>query len=172
MLLLGWSLTGCGGSASAPQGLDYLAFVGASGRLMELRAPSPAGDTGDTGALDTAALAGPSRWLRIGESDWVLSEGDDVDTAAAVSSWPILLDKGLFVDGTPLLPPRVAAGATLDGATITEVAEWTTRYGTFPTAAHVAVEAGPFAGDHAFAEDVGPIHLTIDGQAWELVWYE
>ena len=172
-------LAGCGGDSPASGGADAAAYTGVVGRLYELHPPSgaaddTAGDTaGDTAAADTAtAPPGPTRWLRIDATAWTLSEGDDIDTALVVGTFALRTSDGLVVDGTRLLPGRLTEGASADGARVRAIAPWTTWYGTFPRAAEVVVDEGAWKGTQVFAENVGPVHLTLDGASWEVTWYE
>jgi len=167
-------------------GASFRLYAGEPGQLYELRAPvaeatDTAADTaGDTGPGDTAApvTTGPTRWLRIDETSWTLSEGDDVDTATLVATWALTLDGGLTVDDTPLLPDTVRAGATAGTATVRAIAPWETVYGTFADAAEIEVAGeGPWVGTHVFAKGIGPIFLTLraaEGASapWETAWYE
>ena len=67
---------------------------------------------------------------------------------------------------------RGTEGAPADGARVRAIAPWTTWYGTFPRAAEVVVDEGAWKGTQVFAENVGPVHLTLDGASWEVTWYE
>ncbi|MFN7143198.1 MAG: hypothetical protein ACK4YP_05435 [Myxococcota bacterium] len=167
-------LIACADSTPTGAGKGFEAYAGDVGRLYELVQPAAdVADTGDTG--DTAAVAAPtgaSRWLRVEDGAWVLTEGDDVDTAAAIATWAVEREGGLVVDTQKLLPPNVVEGASADGARVRAIGPWTTWYGTFPTAAEIAVADGPWKGTQVFAEGVGPVSLTIGGVVWEMAWYE
>ncbi len=168
-------LAGCGADTPASGGADAAAYAGVVGRLYELHPPAGAADdtaAGDTAADTATAPPGPTRWLRIDATAWTLSEGDDIDTALVIGTFALRADDGLVVDGTRLLPGRLTEGASADGARVRAIAPWTTWYGTFPRAAEVAVDEGAWKGTQVFAENVGPVHLTLDGASWEVTWYE
>lgn len=172
--MLAW-LIACADPAKTGAGAGFEDYAGDVGRLYEL--VQPAADTDDTAAAagDTAGVTPPtgvSRWLRVDEGAWVLTEGDDVDAAAPIATWTVKREAGLVVDTQRLLPPNVVEGAAADGARVRAIGPWTTWYGTFPTAAEIAVADGPWKGTQVFAEGVGPVSLTIGGVVWEMAWYE
>ncbi|MDP2309434.1 MAG: hypothetical protein Q8P18_25660 [Pseudomonadota bacterium] len=172
-------LAACSTDSASTAGTSFAAYAGDPGHLYELRAPAPPGDTADTGASDTAASdtaapPAPSRWLRVDEASWTLTEGATADVGATVGTWVTRREGGLFVDEIRLLPDPVLAGKAADGATVRAIADWETRYGRFPDAAEIEIagDGGAWAGTQVFARGVGPVFLTIDGAAWETVWYE
>lgn len=158
-------LAACGSDAARTSGASFATYAGEPGRLYELRAPTLV-DTADT-------ATSPSRWLRVADTTWTLTEGPSPDTGSPVATWTTRRERGLFVNDVRLLPANVLSGTSEDGATVRAVAAWDTVYGTFPDAAEVEITTeGTWAGTQVFAEDVGPVFLTIDGAAWETVWYE
>jgi hypothetical protein len=194
-LLAACTPAACTPANTGAGGASFRLYAGEPGQLYELRAPSEevAGDTAapidtapsdtapsDTSPGDTAApvSTGPTRWLRVDDAAWTLTEGDDVDTATLVATWALQLDGGLTVDDTALLPDTVRAGASVGTATVRAIAPWETVYGTFADAAEVEVTGdGPWAGTHVFAKGVGPVFLTLraaEGASapWETAWYE
>jgi hypothetical protein len=168
-------LVACADAPATTAGAGFAAYAGDVGRLYELRVPAPPGDTADTAAPDTAApdTTTPSRWLRVADTTWTLTEGATADAGTPIATWTTRRESGLFLDDVRLLPVNVLAGKSADGATIRAVATWDTVYGSFPDAAEVEITTeGAWAGTQVFAKGVGPVFLTIDGAAWETAWYE
>lgn len=151
MLLL---LAACGGPDEGSAGVDAAAYAGGPGRLVEFADPA-----------DEAHVS--QLTLVITETTWEFT-----NLSGATLSVPWTMEGGaLLVDGQVLLPAKVQGGSSAQGATVTSVGAEEVYYGTFPDAAAVTVEGGDFAGEHAFARDVGPIRLTWSG-VWELAYYE
>ena len=107
---------GCG---DAPAGLDY-------------------SSEGYVGLEDTLLALGPSEnprntpiWLDISAEQWDLLEGDALDSAEHVTSWPVDLSDGLWVDGVQLLPARVQLGEASEGVEVTARGEHEVYYGIF-----------------------------------------
>jgi hypothetical protein len=122
---------------------------------------------GSAGALLTFAPLGEpdgaARTLTIGEDAWEMTPDDRWTRSAA---------DALVVDDVTLLPARLSEGASDGAATIETMGEWTVWYGTFPKTVEVTVAEGDFAGTAVFAEGVGPIQLTLRGEALETTTYE
>lgn len=133
-------------------------YAGAEGSEIHLAPPD---------APDDAPII-----LRISDGLWSLREGARWADAVDLGAYDMLLDDGLWVDLSHLLPAAVEAGASGEGVEVVEVGARSTWYGAFPDVATVAVADGPFAGEAAFARGVGPIALTFDGALWEAVWYQ
>ena len=173
-LLAACTPAACTPADTGAGGASFRLYAGEPGQLYELRAPAEDAP-GDTAA---PVPTGPTRWLRVDDAAWTLTEGDDVDTATLVATWALQLDGGLTVDDTALLPDTVRAGASVGTATVRAIAPWETVYGTFADAAEVEVTGdGPWAGTHVFAKGVGPVFLTLraaEGASapWETAWYE
>ena len=136
---------------------DYLAPQGSYLELAPIEDP-----TGAT-LLMIRADAEDAWTLRTGAS-WV--EGIDAGTVA------VSVEDGLTLDGETLLPATVAPGETAGDSEVVSIDDWETYYGTFAHTAVVEVSAGRFTGTNAFAQDHGPVTLSVDGATWDLVYYE
>lgn len=112
--------------------------------------------------------------LRVSEAQdsWETRVGDRWSDGTDSRTWAVSLDGDLRVDDTLLLPARVSEGVVLESCTVTAVGEREVWYGLFPDVVSVQIAEGPFAGEQAFARDVGPILLTWSGEVWELASYE
>ena len=104
--------------------------------------------------------------------DWILKYGASWGAAETVAEYGYTVDDGLVVGGTTLLPDRISIGEALDGAEVTAVGEAETYYGIFDQAATVSVSSGVWAGEQIFAQGLGLVSATYDGQRWELAYYE
>lgn len=107
---------------------------------------------------------GPVTVLETAETAWEIRDTND----AVVDSFTADLSDGLLLDGEPILPSILAVGE----AGVTALGEHETWYGTFPRAVTVEIADGRWAGTQVFAEDLGPVTYTLDGQVWDLVFYD
>lgn len=122
--------------------------------------------------VDPLDVDGTPLWLQINADSWELRHGERWRNADQHATLDIRRDNGLWVDGSQLLPANPEQGATGDGVRITASGEATVHYGTFPVTVSALIDAGAFAGEAVFADTVGPIALTVDGDAWQLGFYE
>lgn len=107
-------------------------------------------------------------WLETTPDEWAILKGEDRTEAPVTERLPISSGDGLVVDGELLLPGVIVVGQ--DG--VLSVGEHETRYGTFPRAVTVEIRAGRWAGTQVFAEELGPVTYTLDGELRDLVFYE
>jgi len=140
-------------------GRGYAAdFAGREGIYLEL---GPIEDPRDTPLI-----------LHVDDGQWILREGEEWGAAEEIATYDMVLNKGLTVGGSQLLPSRLAIGETGDGVEVTARGEVEVWYGLFDDAVTVAVESGPFAGEQVFGRDLGPVRVTHLGAIWELAYYE
>jgi hypothetical protein len=185
-------LVGCtksGGEAQTSAAVDY---GGSPGRMYVYNPvgshPDPTSDTGgvetgmadtgaadtgtadtgtaDTGTADTGTADIPELRLEIGDDEWTFT----LRSGATPFAWSA--SNGLVVDDSTLLPATVTKGSTGTGVEVTEVGEFSVWYGLFPDVASASVSEGRFAGEWAFARDIGPIRAFVVGTDWELVYYQ
>ena len=170
-------LVGCaksGGEAQTSAAVDY---GGSPGRMYVYNPvgshPDPTSDTGgvetgmaDTGTADTGTEDIPELRLEIGDDEWTFT----LRSGATPFAWSA--SNGLVVDDSTLLPATVTKGSTGTGVEVTEVGEFSVWYGLFPDVASASVSEGRFAGEWAFARDIGPIRAFVVGTDWELVYYQ
>jgi hypothetical protein len=109
--------------------------------------------------------------LRTDEDGWELRQGARWADAAVLARFEVDRSDGLWLDDTRMLPASADEGARADGCTVTARGEVEVWYGTFPDAVETEVAEGRLAGAHAFARDIGPIRLTLDGETRELAFY-
>ncbi len=135
---------GATGAGGARQLADY---AGVAGTRIELApAESP----------DEAPLL-----LTLGATSWEARLGEDWDSAASVGVWDVATGDTLVVADVMVL-----------AMPLPDAAELSTWYGTFPEAISTTVEGEPFSGEWAFAPDLGPVVMTLDGVRRECIVYE
>lgn len=83
----------------------------------------------------------------------------------------VLDEAGFAVEGTYLLPNRLAVGSSAEGVEVVATGAVDVWYGTFPDCVTVEVAAGDWAGTQVFARDIGLVAATWQG-SWEAVYYE
>lgn len=159
-LLLVLVLAGCGGDEGGADGVAW---------AQEYLPPV---DSWLQYGLAGNPIAPPWLIVRAETGTWELREGEEWSTAERLDTLPVDTSAGLEVGGTLLLPEKLEVGASADGVEVLALEEVEVYYGTFPDAVRVRVEGGRFGGEHAFALGRGPVALTLEGEAWELVWYE
>jgi hypothetical protein len=115
---------------------------------------------------------GPFLMVDVGASSWELRQGDSWTEATDTEQLPVASDDGVSLGGALVLPAKLSEGQEQDGVTVTSIGEEETYYGTFSLAVRSAVPSGRFAGEWVFAPAQGPVIMVIDGQEWELVYYE
>ena len=115
------------------------------------------------GATETLGRSGPR---------WELRDGDDWDDGAVLDSFAVDDADGIVVDGVLLLPAVFQKGTTEGGAKITGIGPHETWYGTFDDTVEVEVSSGRWEGTQRFAATLGPVTVTLDGLAWDLVSYD
>ena len=142
-------LLACGGDDAAESGGEtFDHFAGAIGVHYDFRATDV--EEEEDGEDEGVLLS-----VDAGEEAWTVTRGDDVDEVETTR------DGGFSLGDTLVLPERIES--------VTEVEVF---YGTFPSVAEVTVDDGDWAGEQAFAQDVGPIFLTLEGESWALIYYE
>jgi hypothetical protein len=152
-------LAACAGEEPEPAGFQASAFALDPGlALQHATADDPA--------------TGPTRWLLAEGTTWEIREGASWESAAVVETLEVALGGDLTVDGEVVLPASVAEGSAAGDAQVSAVGPFEAWYGTYDPAASVEVAAGRAAGSWAFAQDFGPVFFTLDGTAWDLVYYE
>jgi hypothetical protein len=119
-----------------------------------------------------APADGPWLMIEVGEDSWELREGMEWNQAERQEQLEIDDEDGLRLAGSLLLPAELAEGTEQDGTTVLSLGEEEVYYGGFDLAVRTEVPSGRFGGEWTFAQGVGPIALTVDGQRWELVYYE
>lgn len=150
---------GCGGADPVDVGLHASTFELPPGTVLQhAAAENP--------------QTGPVRWMLAEGSTWEIREGAEWESAAVVRVLEVGQDADLTVGGEVVLPATVAKGSTAGDARVTEVGPFEGWYGTYDPAASVEINAGQAAGTWVFAEGFGPVFYTIDGSAWDLVYYE
>lgn len=154
-------LAACGSDGPHTQGgsLHATDFIPAAGAWMQY---------GPT----EAPADGPFLMIEVGISSWELREGTSWTEASSEEQIPVTDDNGLAITGTTVLPAELSEGAEQDGTTVVSIGDELVYYGTFSLAARTSVPSGRFAGEWVFAPGTGPIQLSVDGQGWELVYYE
>ncbi len=115
---------------------------------------------------------GPFLMIEVGTSSWELRYGSSWTETTDQEQLGYTGDDGLALDGSVVLPAEIAQDAEQDGATVVAMGEAKVYYGTFDQCVQTFVSGGRVAGDWMFAPVVGPISLTLDGEEWELVYYE
>jgi hypothetical protein len=98
--------------------------------------------------------------LRIAEGAWEARIGSDWDEGEPAGSWSVNVGTTIEVGGVALLEPPLPPPTELE-----------VRYGTFPEVIESSVKGGEFAGEWAFARDVGPILSTLGGVRRECIFY-
>jgi hypothetical protein len=158
MLIL---LLACGkGGDEGTRELRAADFVPPEGLVLEYRiAGSDDTDAVDT---DTAVQAPPTALILLVEGGWGFRAGTSWNTGTEVGVFPISIQGGLQVDGVPILPERITDG----------IGPASTWYGEFEQAVTVEIAEGRFAGTMVLAPGLGPIAPTLDGVAYDLVYYE
>lgn len=150
---------GCGDPAGPMGGtLDAVDYAPEPGRWLQF------------GPQEDPA-AGPYLMIEVGEATWELRVGPDWGNATASEDLPFSAEEGLWLGGELLLPAELAEGEAQDGVELLSLGDEEVYYGTFARSARTLVPAGRFAGEQVFAPAMGPIALTLDAQAWELVYY-
>jgi len=119
-----------------------------------------------------APADGPFLMFEVGPTAWELRQGISWTEADSEEQIATDTDDGLTLAGTTVLPGRLSEGAEQGGATVLTMGDESVYYGTFSLTARTSVPSGRFAGEWVFAPHIGPILMTIDGQVWELVFYE
>lgn len=154
-------LAACGSDAPYTQGgsLNAIDYVPATQSWLQF---GPA----------EAPADGPFLMIEVSDASWELRQGPEWTDATSEEQLPVTSDDGLSVAGALLLPAEITEGAEQDGVTVLTLGDEQVYYGTFTMAVRTSVASGRFAGEWAFAPTVGPIALTVDGQVWELVYYE
>lgn len=153
-------LPACQGESSAGGGgRDAAEYTGEPGTWLELGTVS-----------DPAAT--PHHIYRLEETTWTVREGTEWSTAEDLAEYTVDTSEGLVVDGQRLLPARLAEGESQDGAEVLTIGEEEVYYGLFSDAVRVSVGSGTWAGEHVFAPGVGLIYTTVEGESWELVYYQ
>ncbi|MCB9742911.1 MAG: hypothetical protein H6741_05370 [Alphaproteobacteria bacterium] len=155
-------LAACGPEGGAPtESSDAMEwFLPAPGAEFELVDPE---------APDAEPLL-----MRISDdgATWELRLGSRWADAPELARYSARSDaEGFWLDSQRLLPPRMRAGLSEADLTVLSVESTELYYGTFPRVAIVETLGGPFEGEQGFAEDIGPVLLTLDGQRWELATY-
>ncbi len=136
-------LAGCAEPPEAKGGgLSFERYAGAPGFHYEFREVDV--DDGATLTLDSS------------EESWSLSRGDAEPIEVATTR-----NDGFFIEDAKVLP-----------AVVEDVDARKVYYGTFPTVTTVMIADGAWAGESAWAVDVGPVVLTLRETTWELVYYE
>jgi hypothetical protein len=115
---------------------------------------------------------GPFLMIEVSAVGWELRWGETWNGSEDREVLPWSEDDGLALGGALLLPAEVAAGSVQDGVEVLGIGDEEVYYGTFQDAARSAVPTGRAAGEQVFARDFGPIRLSLDDQAWELVYYQ
>lgn len=152
-------LVGCKGGSEADPSFTAGAFVPPDGRHQEY---TPADDT-----------AADPLMLRAEADEWTMVVGESWATGTEIGRFTVRADAdGLWAADTLLLPDRVSVGATGEGVEVTAIEEHTTYYGTFDLAVTVEIESGAWAGTQVLARGFGPVTATLDGETWDLVYYE
>ena len=123
---------------------------------------APLGDPDGAGRMLEAT--GGTWELRSGAAEW--------ESGSPIEAFAVELTPDLKVGDDTLLPARVRAGERIDGAQVVSVEAWETWYGTFEVAAEVEVDAGRWQGTQAFALGFGLVTFTLDGEIWDLRYYE
>lgn len=155
LLLLACSAEFVGGSDPA----TLEAWGGPAGAYLEL---APIGEP------DSPALL-----IEIDRDGWDLRYGTGWSGAQELGARGLVIDElGYAVGESLLVPAPVEEGASAQGSTILRRGELEVWYGTFPDAIEVEVGGGELAGEAAFGAGIGPLRLTWQGRAWELVYYE
>jgi hypothetical protein len=154
-LLLGWACGDPGAAEHSRVEGDYRGPVGSRIELVPLGQPE----------------ATP-RMLQMEAESWELRQGQRWREADTLALWAVSRQDGLWVDESQLLPANIELGSAGRGVSVVDVGERETWYGVFPAVVTVEIEAGRFAGEAAFALNIGPIILTVDGAVLELVGYE
>jgi len=119
-----------------------------------------------------APADGPFLMIEVSATEWELRQGVGWTEADSEEKLATTTDDGLTLAGTTVLPGELSEGAEQGGATVLAMGDESVYYGTFALAARTTVPSGRFAGEWVFAPRIGPILMTIDGQVWELVYYE
>ncbi len=115
---------------------------------------------------------GPFLMIEVLASSWELREGPSWTESVSEETVSFSDEDGLSIDGTTVLPAKLSEGAEQDGTTVVSMGDETVYYGTFSLATRTSVPSGRVSGEWIFARELGPIALTLDGDAWELVYYE
>lgn len=155
-----WALACSGEGAQGVSGLDAAAFAGPEAFRMEFVEAD----------LDTGATS-ETLHLRAEDGTWTFRVGERWSEATELGEIEVTVDGTLALDGQVVLPSRVSPGATDEGVEVTALGELEVHYGTFPSVASVTVSDG-VPGDHAFAQDVGPVRLELFDGRWQLAYYE
>ncbi|MCB9797177.1 MAG: hypothetical protein H6741_31200 [Alphaproteobacteria bacterium] len=155
-------LCACGPEGGAPQELSDAAawFLPAEGAEFEL--------------VDPEDPSAEPLLMRVSEDGaaWSLRLGERWPDAVEVATWTARVDEqGFWLGSQRVLPPRLQAGLSEDDLDVLSVESAEVYYGTFPRVALVETRGGPLEGEQGFAEDVGPVRLTLDGQRWEVASY-
>ncbi len=149
-------LLGCGGETTAGL-LPAFDYVAADGTEFEMVRPGEE--------------LQPPLLIRTSPGAWELRNGDRFDTATQVGSWTVNDETDIRIEDVLVLPEHFKRGDAVEDTVVLEIGERETWYGVFPQTVTVEISSGALTGEAAFAANVGPIFLTIDGTAWELATY-
>ncbi len=160
-LLLALALSaGCDDDPYAEaDGLDARDFYGQADSFMQF-GPSE------------APAGGPFLMMHIEANSWALREGEEWANADDLGSLTVDTADGLVVDGQLIMPATLEVGAEQEGVEVLSLGEEQVYYGIFPLSVRTSVPSGRFQGEQIFARDVGPAQLVLDGETWELVYYQ
>lgn len=103
---------------------------------------------------------------------WVMRAGENWDLGEDLETFFIATDNGFWMGSDQLLPAEIEIGSEGVGVSVVDVDEWPTVYGTFQRAAIVERTDGRFAGSAALVPGVGPVTFSLDGVAWDIIYYE
>jgi hypothetical protein len=154
-------LASCGGGTDTSSGAeknaaDYLAPEGTFAQL------GPSSDP----------ASGPWLMFNYQVLAWELREGKSWNAGKSLGTLPVDASSGISVDGSLLLPDRPSEGASSGDVEVLSIGDEETYYGTFPDAIRVRVGSGRFEGEQVWGVALGLVRATIDGDAWEIVYYE
>lgn len=163
------ALAGCGGDGGAGAHAAATEFALLPGTVLVV---TPAGEPDGAERMLGLSDDGGAWELRAVDEAGSPDPGRDWEDGTPLDAFPADASDGIRVDDTLLLPAAFDVGTEVDGVRVTAIGPHETWYGTFDRAATVEVAGGRWAGTQVFAEGLGPVGFTVDGEPWDLVSYD